>query len=96
MHGSEMFEIRRRLRMDRVQFARLIGYTGTDRNDQMRVRRYENGVNQIPLYLARLVWLVALWSRRNSELPPFPAWPGYEYEHTPDSDHMADEDEVQT
>lgn len=87
MQGSEMYEIRRRLRMNRLQFARLIGYTGTDRNDIMRVRRHENS-KQVPLYLARLVWLIAAWTRRTAELPPFPEWPGYDYDHTPDPSHI--------
>ena len=86
MIGSEMREIRRLLRMDRLQFARLLGYTGTDRNDVMRVRRLENG-RQVPLYLARLVWLVAAWVRRTNEMPPFPEWPEYEFDHTPDPVH---------
>ena len=84
MLGSELREIRHRLQMDRLQFARLLGYTGTDRNDVMRVRRLENG-RQVPLYLARLVWLVAAWVRRTNAMPPFPEWPGYEFEHTPDA-----------
>lgn len=77
--------------MDRLQFARVIGYTGTDRNDMMRVRRHENG-QQVPLYLARLAWLIVAWVRRTGELPPFPAWPGYEFEHTPDPDVITTKD----
>lgn len=71
--------------MDRLQFARVIGYTGTDRNDIMRVRRHENG-QQVPLYLARSIWMLAAWVRRTGMLPPFPEWPGYDYDHTPDPD----------
>lgn len=92
MLGSEMREIRRRLRMDRLQFARVIGYTGTDRNDVMRVRRHENG-QQVPLYLARSVWMLAAWVRRTGELPPFPEWPGYDFDHTPDPDHVVEPDD---
>ncbi len=88
MNGSELREIRRGLRMDRLQFARMIGYTGTDRNDIMRVRRHENG-QQVPLYLARLAWLVAAWARRTGALPPFPDWSGYDFDHTPDPGHVA-------
>ncbi len=86
MTGSQMREIRRELRMDRLAFARLIGYTGTDRNDALRVKRHENG-KQIPLYLARLLWLITVWTRRTGELPEFPSWPGYDFDHTPDPAH---------
>lgn len=79
--------------MDRLQFARLLGYTGTDRNDVMRVRRLENG-QQVPLYLARLAWLVATWSRRTGELPPFPDWSGYQFDHSPDPGHVADTEDL--
>lgn len=81
--------------MDRLQFARLLGYTGTDRNSVMRVRRLENGITQVPLYIARLVWLVTVWVRSTAELPPFPEWSGYEYDHSPDPGHVLEsEDEV--
>lgn len=86
MKGQEMKQIR--------QLARAIGYTGTDRNDEMRVRQYEYGKKQIPLYIARLVWLMDR-EHRNAvpfTTPPmqsgvirFPDWPGYEFDHTPDA-----------
>lgn len=82
-----MREIRRRLRMDRLQFARLIGYTGTDRNDEMRVKRLENAGDPVPRHIARLVWLIAIWTRTHNELPPFPDWPYYDYDHSPDPGH---------
>lgn len=92
MLGSELRETRRRLRMTRLELARVVGYTGTDRNNVMRVRRYENGGQQIPLYIARSVWMLAAWVRRTNELPPFPAWPGYKFDHTPDADHAESDD----
>lgn len=88
--GTDIRELRRRLKLDRLAFARLIGYTGTDRNDVMRVRKFENGVSQIPLYIARQLWLLGTHVRRTNELPRYPAWPGYEFEHTPDPDHVED------
>lgn len=94
MTGSEMREIRRRLGMDRVRFARLVGYTGTDRNDIMRVRRYENS-GQVPLYLARLVWLINMWHLRTDKLPLFPEWKGYDFDHSPDPGHAQPEDGVE-
>jgi hypothetical protein len=83
-----MREIRRRFRMERVDFAKLIGYTGTDRNNELRVKRLENAGDPVPLYIARLLWLIGLWARgHNNEIPPFPEWPGYEFGHAPDPGH---------
>lgn len=99
MQGSEMKVIRERLGMTELQLARAIGYTGTDRNDDTRIREYERGKKQIPLYIARLVWLIdevegmAVGSPasvilrqdgRTGDLRGFPDWPGYDFEHTPD------------
>lgn len=87
MTGSEMKELRRRFKMNRIEFARLIGYTGTDRNDETRVKRHENS-RLIPLYLARLLHLVERWKLQHDALPEFPNWPGYdEFDHTPDPGH---------
>lgn len=88
MTGSELREVRRRLRLERLAMARLIGYTGTDRNDTMRIKRLENSGDPVPLYIARLVWLIEVWSRRYGELPPFPEWPGYDFDHSPDPQHQ--------
>jgi len=100
MTGSELRMIRGRLGLSPLQFARLIGYTGTDRNDINRIRRFERGGHQIPLYIARLVWLIDSLTRDVREFRPewpscfdrdgnliFPEWPGYEFEHTPDPQH---------
>lgn len=85
MQGSEMRDIRKRLGLDQLQFAREIGFTGTDRNDVTRIRKYENGKQQIPLYLARFVWL--LDARYEGPIPvKWPQWPGYEFDHTPDEE----------
>ena len=86
MQGSEMKQIRELLGLDRVQFARLLGYTGTDRNDETRIRRYENQSDQyqIPLYIARLAWLILRHHDNYGILPVFPEWPGYDFSHEPD------------
>lgn len=94
MQGSEMRRLRERLLMNQIEFARLIGYTGTDRNNETRVRHYENGKYQIPLYLARLLWLVerhCVWFGR---LPDFPSWPGYDFDHKPDPQHQKEPTDV--
>src|SRR5438445_13891909 len=101
MNGHEMREIRRQLGLDQLQLARLIGYTGSDRNDITRIRKYEGGKQQIPLYIARLAWLVGELVGDAAQEPPelwppvlneagdgidWPAWPGYEFEHGPDDE----------
>lgn len=92
MKGEELRRIREHLKLDRVQFARLLGYTGTDRNDTMRIRKFENGRQQVPLYIARLAWLVLReFDGTGGDLPVFPEWPGYDYDHTPDHE-MEDDD----
>lgn len=98
-----MRAVRAQLGMTELQFARLIGYTGTDRNDDMRIREYERGKKQIPLYIARLVWLVGVVMSEAEEMPPemlsaclnddgsaidWPDWSGYEYEHNPDATYQ--------
>ena len=83
MTGSEMKEARRKLGLSRVEFARLLGYTGTDRNDELRIKNYENDrrPDGLPPYLARLIWLILIWHRNTGQLPPFP---GYVYRQIPD------------
>jgi hypothetical protein len=83
-----MRELRRRLGMDRLQLARVIGYTGTDRNDESRVKRLENAGEPVPLYIARLLWLIEDYAIVHGVLPTFPQWPGYDYDHTPDPQHQ--------
>lgn len=82
MKGGEMKRLRQEMGLDRLQFARMLGYTGTDRNDEFRIRSYEGNKKQIPLYIARLVWLI----RHVSFGGPieWPEWPGYDFDHKPD------------
>lgn len=102
MQGNEMKAIRELLGMTELQLARAIGYTGTDRNDDTRIREYERGKKKIPLYIARLVWLIGEIDARSEAnllqgvfdpgyvaddgLPDWPEWPGYEFEHIPDGE----------
>ncbi len=90
MKGQEMRHLRQEMKLDRLGFARAIGYTGTDRNDVTRVRVYETDKKQIPLYIARLVWLLAENRRMMGALPAWPAWPGYQFDHTPDPEERPD------
>ena len=94
MKAQEMKNLRQRMGLERLEFARLLGYTGSDRNDITRIRQYESGRGgkQIPLYIARLVWLLAAHQRRTGSMPEFPAWPGYEFASAPDPKHQQGKD----
>ena len=81
-----MKRFRESLKMNRAEFGALLGYTGLPDNNALRVKRIERGRDPVPLYLARLIWLMQVWVRRTNELPPFPAWPYYDYDHTPDEE----------
>ena len=84
MESVELKKLRQRLGLDRLQFARLLGYTGTDRNDEMRVRRYET-TRQVPLHIARFAWLIERFHQdHEGDLPDFPDWAGYDFDHAPD------------
>ena len=71
MTGEQMKEIRNMVGLGRGKFALLLGYTGNDRNNDLRVRRLEAEA-QVPLYIGRLVWMI--WSHydRTGELPHWP------------------------
>lgn len=87
---SQQFKnLRKQLGLERLTLARLIGYTGTDRNDVMRIRGFE-GKKQVPLHIARYLWLLVEYRRITGKFPTFPDWPGYEYDHTPDPEHQKD------
>lgn len=90
MKSQQFKNIRKNLGLDRLGFARLIGFTGTDRNDINRVAKFE-GSRQVPLYIARLVWLIAEYRRITGRNPAFPDWPGYDYDHSPDPQHQKEQ-----
>jgi transcriptional regulator with XRE-family HTH domain len=94
MTGDELKKIREKMRLERLELARLIGYTGTDRNDVTRIKQMERGYKQVPLTIARLVWLLAAHQRRTSILPEFPGWPGYDFISTPDAEHQQEKTHV--
>ena len=87
MTGPEMKAIREKMGLERLEFARLVGYTGIDRNVLSSMKKMERGQKQIPLTIARLVWLLSAHQRRTGILPEFPGWPGYNFISQPDADH---------
>lgn len=87
MQSADLKRLRQNLGLDRLQFARLIGYTGTDRNDEMRVRKYETTVRP-PLHIARFSSLIMRHYLIFGVLPKFPDWEGYDFDHAPDPQHQ--------
>ena len=71
MNGGQLKEIRNMLGLGRAKFALLLGYTGSDRNNDLRVRRLEAG-EQVPLYIGRLVWMIWTHYDQTGELPHWP------------------------
>lgn len=93
MKGVELKRLRQEMGLSRLELAALIGYTGTNDNNRSRLRQMENGRKEIPLYIARFVWLLAKWHAMfqaravSVSWPPrFPRWPGYDFEHIPDEE----------
>jgi len=97
MDGIEFRAIRNQLGLNRDQFARLIGYTGNTTNNKTQMRRYENGDRQIPLYIARLAWLIGRLDayrlapehglkidKDQSGMIAWPYWSGYVFDSEPD------------
>lgn len=58
MTPEEFKAIRDQLGQSKVEFARTLGYTGNDKNNSQRMREFETGERPIPLYIARLAWLI--------------------------------------
>lgn len=82
MDGQEMRRIRHKHGLTKHQWGLLMGYTGNENTNSSLVKRYEQGRRPIPLYIARLVFLLDQYPA--GALPTFPDWPGYEYESVPD------------
>lgn len=88
MTGAQLRAIREKMGLERLELARLVGYTGSERNDITRVKQMERDYRQVPLTIARLVWLLSAHQRRTGILPVFPEWPGYDFESVPDAHHQ--------
>jgi len=91
MKAQEFKNLRKHLGLERLTLARLFGYTGTDRNDVTRIKQYE-GKKQVPLHMARYLWLLVEYRRITGKFPTFPDWGGYEYDHSPDPQHQETKD----
>jgi hypothetical protein len=71
MTGEQLKHLRHNFGVGRRDFALLLGYTGSDRNNDLRVRRLEAEA-QVPLYIGRLAWMIWNHYDRTGELPHWP------------------------
>jgi len=71
MTGDQLKYIRHKFGVGRRDFALLLGYTGSDRNNDLRVRRLE-AEGQVPLYIGRLAWMIWNHYDQAGELPHWP------------------------
>ena len=86
MKGPELRKIREELGLTRSELAIELGYRGTERNNEMLIRKYEHDNRQIPLTVASLAWLIreyvdlvgVVTGNEGIELPDWPEWEGYE------------------
>jgi hypothetical protein len=72
MTGKDLRRIRKSLSLETKDFALLLGYTGNDRNNDLRIRRLE-AEDLVPLYIGRLVWLIKCWFDEHEGTLPY--WP---------------------
>lgn len=85
MKGREFRKIRKFFGLGKAEFMYQLGYAGNKNTLYINCARYENDQREIPLWLARYVWLLEQWGRSQpprapaeSALPKWPDWPGYE------------------
>lgn len=90
MSGAEFRAIRRRLGLNKNQFALELGYTGNTHNNVTQIARYEGERRLIPLYIARLAWLLdrlRALQEAGMLIGAFPvSWPAWEYRFDPERD----------
>jgi hypothetical protein len=95
MNGEEMRRIRMRLVLSEDAFASELGYTGKGKNRINLIRDFESGKKRIPLYIARLAWLIdivlranapgtGIWQGDDGNITGWPDWPGYTREELDD------------
>lgn len=90
MKGPEFRRIRKFFGLGKADWMYQLGYAGNKNTLFINCARYENGQREIPLWLARYVWLMEQWGRAQpprapaeAALPKWPEWPGYDLEERP-------------
>lgn len=91
MNNNDFRRLRRETGLDEAGYATLLGYTGNGKNRVNLIRDFESGKKKIPLYIARLAWLIGevredAIDNADIGMPEytdstgvvrFPDWPGY-------------------
>ena len=78
MKGPEFKAIRESFGLNPQDWMYELGYGGNKNTLRLNCERYENGEKEIPLYLARYIWLVQQYSHVG--MPKWPDWPGYHFD----------------
>lgn len=92
MKGSEFRAIRERLGLNEAEFAAELGYTGKGENRVKVIKDFEADRKRIPLYIARLAWLIDMITSPNGIISAdhdgidWPDWPGYTREEMDDDE----------
>lgn len=88
MNNNDFRRLRQEAGLNEADYAKLLGYTGNGKNRVNTIKEFESGKKQIPLYIARLAWLIGEWRaeqldqgfRDGAAMPRFPEWGGYNFE----------------
>lgn len=85
MTPAELIAIRKKIGISRVDLAYQLGYSGNQNTMRTMIARFETGRREIPLNVARYIWLLWLVCGGHSVpmengLPKWPNWPGYDEE----------------
>ena len=92
MKGDELKRIRYRLRLTKFKFGRLLGYTSKRLATISQVHSMERGRKPIPLYIARLAWLIHRFYEIDGEtIPLLPDW-DYEIANEPGESDAGDDE----
>ncbi len=86
MKGPEFKAIRESFGLNPQDWMYELGYGGNKNTLRLNCERYENGEKEIPLYLARYLWLLQQYalspfdSPEPLKMPRWPDWPGYHFD----------------
>jgi hypothetical protein len=95
MTGKELKALRYKLGMKKLEYGRMLGFLSTQHSLAVHMHRLENQRRPIPLYIARLAWLIDQVYEMNvtihrkipvdpQGLPAWPHWPRYTLDPEPE------------
>ena len=77
MKPEEFRAIRKKFGLSEADWMYALGYAGNQNTMHLNCSRYENGTKEIPLYLARYVWLLDVSQGRWPGPTKMPVWPEF-------------------